>query len=116
MTGPVVAPGEMTERLRIERMEQRELPGGVRQPGYTPIGPPVWAKMVPLTGGEREEGEQRQATVRYRIWIRNRRDLDPSMRLVWLTAGNQVLNIRELFDHGNRAMYRELVAEAGAAS
>lgn len=107
--------GDMTERLRIEREDQIALPGGVRQPSWVLLAE-IWAKVVPLTGGEAIAGDQVEGQMRYRIWLRNRRDLDTSMRLIWVTAGNQVLNIRELPDPGVRPLFRQLVAHSGVAS
>lgn len=115
MTRGRTGAGQMHERLRIEREETQQLPGGRRRPRWVEVAT-VWARVTPIAGDEAVAGEQVEASMRYRIWIRNRRDITTAMRLVWRTAGDQVLNIRALPDTGGRAIQRQIIAETGKAS
>ena len=110
-----VSAGQLDQRIKFQKSQPIDLPGGGTKPNYVDHAE-VWASVQAITGTEVAAGGQVEASVRYRIWIYNRRDIDPSMRLVWVTGGGQRLNIRAMPDPGARAIFRELTATEGVAS
>ena len=110
-------PGDLDQRVTFQSPSGATDAGGGRATGWTDIAanPTVWANIEALTGREGVEADKLEASARYRVTIRNRSDVDSSMRLVWLTNGNLALNIREMPDPGPRALYREFFAEEGVA-
>lgn len=109
--------GALDQRIRIEG--ETRVPdggGGWTISGYGEVAT-VWASVRPLSAREALQAGQLEAAGTYRVTIRNRRDIDPTaaMRIVWVSNGDKVLNVRQAADPGARAQYRELVAESGVA-
>jgi hypothetical protein len=50
------------------------------------------------------------------VTLRNDFEVSPAWRMVWITGGNAVLNIREAPVTPRAVLYRVLVAEAGVAT
>lgn len=104
---------KLTERVRIEREIRIADQGGGAEIGWDVVRT-IWASVQPLKGREQLEAMQLEASNLYRVTLRNDHDdLDASRRLVWLTNGHMVLNIREIAPRSPRDPMRVLVAEAG---
>lgn len=71
------------------------------------------AKVKAMPGREVVESDQVQGRAMYEVTIPNRRDITLAMRLVWVSAGNKVLNIRDLGEMGLRPTERVLLCEDG---
>jgi SPP1 family predicted phage head-tail adaptor len=105
-------PGEMDQRVRIERKADVADGMGGFTSGWTTVAT-VWAKVEPVSGRERDMAAQTEAPRNYRITIRRRADLLDSDRLVW---SRRTLNIRFIADAGGRQAYLLLDAEMGVAT
>lgn len=71
----------------------------------------VRATVDPHGGGETIEGEQAEGRAGYSVTIPNLRDIELSDRIVWVSGGNKILNIRDLGEQGPRPRERTLQAE-----
>lgn len=106
--------GRLDQRITFQRRVR--VPDGVG--GETmewenlPLIPTVWARVMPKSGGE-QTGEGRiEATARVVFQVRERTDLDATMRIMWRGMAH---NIRHVAIKSPRTMYLEIEAEAGAA-
>jgi SPP1 family predicted phage head-tail adaptor len=107
--------GRLSERIRFEQESRTSDGGGGASVVWTAVAT-RWAAVEPLKGREQLEAMQLEASNLYRVTIRN--DglvITAAMRLVWLTGGNALLNIRECATPPAGALYRTLVAELGVA-
>ncbi len=75
-------------------------------------GKDVWAKAVALSGGESSDHNKVNDTHNYRFVVRNRDDLDETMKITW---DGDDYNIRSIPKVSRRAMYLEVEAERGVA-
>ena len=107
--------GMLNERVRIEAKDESDDDVGGQDVSWTEVDT-VWAEVMPVSGEKKVFAQRIEASARYTVKIRNRDDLDPTMRLVWLSHGDVVLNIREMPYPGGRAPMRALVAEEGVAT
>lgn len=73
--------------------------------------PNVWAKVDPMSGGERMEDGAFNASGMWKFTIRNRDDVNELHRIKW---GGVSYNIRQVDRRGDRALYLEILAERGA--
>ena len=73
--------------------------------------PTVWAKVRPLTGGERLEEGAFNASGMWEFTIRNRSDISEKDRIRWKSES---YNIRQVNRRGERYRYLVIVAERGA--
>lgn len=105
-------PGALDQQIRIETPSRSADPAGGATVSWTTVAT-VWADIAPLSASERTAGGKIEASNMYRVRIRRLSGLDAQMRLIWVTNGNAVLNIRGLNDPGPRAAIQELTAEAG---
>lgn len=108
--------GDLDQRIRLEAETRTPDGGGGWTISWSEIAT-VWARVLPISAREALRAGQLEAAGMYRVTIRNRRDISPgaAMRIVWVTNGDMVLNIRQAADPGARAQVRELVAESGVA-
>ncbi|MGB1215401.1 MAG: phage head closure protein [Pikeienuella sp.] len=72
--------------------------------------PTVWAHVAPVTTREGMSNEEIVAVGTYKFSIRNRSDLNETMRLIW---DGTVYNIEAVQRMGRRAMYMEIIAKRG---
>lgn len=73
--------------------------------------PTMWARVEVSDGREGDEGELRQANVySIKVTVRNRSDIDETMRLVWR---GRAYNIRSIEPYDARRDARAIVAEGG---
>jgi SPP1 family predicted phage head-tail adaptor len=109
-------PGRMDQRVTFQEETLSADGGGGGAPSWADIGtvPTVWASVVPMRASETLDAAQLEGRAIYRLTVRNRSDITAGMRILWVTNGNLVLNIRALPDPGPRALYRTVEAEAGA--
>jgi len=107
-------PGDLDQRVVFQAKTRTPDGGGGFVDTWSNIGatPEVWAKVWPVSGRERVEGQQIESPTMYRFRIRNRSDLTTAMRVVWRGRAH---NIRFIADPGPRALYLDIDAEAGVA-
>lgn len=104
-------PGELDQRITI----QRETPASDGMGGVTLTlsdVATVAAKVIAMSGNEREDFDALQAEHKYRFVIRWRSDILKNDRIVWRGVE---FNIRSIADFGPRTMYLEMDAERGVA-
>lgn len=71
----------------------------------------VRARIEPTGAGETFETEQTETRAGYSITIPNLRDIQATDRIIWVSGGDKVLNIRDLGEAGPRPIERTLMAE-----
>ena len=103
--------GKRQERIRFERHGTTGDGYGGRLPGWTQIGAVSFAAFKVMAGKEQLDAQKLEARTFYEVTIVNRRDLTAADRIVWLSNGNQILNIRSLGDAGVRDRERTLTCE-----
>ncbi|MEO1223798.1 MAG: phage head closure protein [Pseudomonadota bacterium] len=78
-------PGELTERVRFQRIDETVGAGAsVTETAVTLAE--VWARVVPISGRERSQAQQIEDVAKYRVTIRRRRDVLGADRLLWRTS------------------------------
>ena len=107
-------PGELDQRVAIQARSQSDdgLGGGVTSWATVATR---WAKVKPLSGRERRQGEQLEDSRDYRVTLRRDETtaaIGAAHRLVWRGAA---LNIRFIADAGDRPLYLEIDCERGVA-
>lgn len=105
-------PGRLTERVRFDREVRLPDGGGGYELGWEPVFT-KWAQVEPLKGREALEAMKLEASSLYKVTLRSDYDVNPAWRLVWVTGGNLVMNVREAQPVTSRAMVRVLIAQAG---
>lgn len=74
--------GRLRHRVTIEELLTEQDSDGATVEAWTPIGPPVSAEIVALSGRELIAAQAVQSKVSTRIRIRYRPGIKPSMRVV----------------------------------
>jgi SPP1 family predicted phage head-tail adaptor len=102
--------GQLTERVTLRRKVQTQDEYGtlVETDGTLAI---VWAHVKPLSGRERDRGQQTEGTANYVITIRYRAGLATSDYVVWR---DQQMNLRFIRDDGPRSLWLRLECELGS--
>jgi len=72
----------------------------------------VFAEVRPLSGKERNAGDQTEGQANYRFWILQRSDLSEADVLVW---NGTDYNLKFIADPGPRERYMYIDAERGGA-
>lgn len=72
----------------------------------------VYARVRAKSGRERMDEDRPSASAGYEITIRNRGDIDETMRMVWL---GESYNIRNVMREGPRPLYLHFDADRGVA-
>ncbi|SMH29694.1 phage head closure protein [Azospirillum agricola] len=103
--------GDLDQRIRIEAKTRVEDEGGGAAEGWALVAT-VWAQVWPVSGRERAEAQQVEATTMMRFKVRRRAGLDAGMRIVWQGRAH---NIRFVADAGPRVPFLTIDAEAGVA-
>ena len=106
--------GRLTERVRFDREIRAPDGGGGAATSWEEVFT-KWARVDPLRGREQLEAMKLQASNLYRVTLRNDYAVDAAWRIVWLTGGLLVLNIREMPPTSPREFARFLIVEAGVA-
>lgn len=75
------------------------------------------AQVMAIEGTELLRAQGLEQITTHRIRMRNHRimPVDTSMRVLWETNGNKVLNVVSCPDPGPRANQREIIAQEGGA-
>ena len=108
-------PGKMNERITFQAANRTPDGGG----GYTeawaniPSTPTVWAEVVAKAGKEGLVSDRITATMVTLFIIRNRSDLNETMRVLWRGS---FYNIRGVRREGHRPGYLTLECERGVAT
>lgn len=74
----------------------------------------IRAHIVPLNGRELVQAQQLQGRAMYKVTVPNAaalRTVQLSDRIVWVSNGDKILNIRDLGDAGTRPVERTIIAE-----
>jgi SPP1 family predicted phage head-tail adaptor len=111
-------PGDLTELVTIQEATSTSdgAGGHVRTWGdvatvWASIGARTGSQSVGSKAGRETLGDDRTTATRViTLTIRNRRDLDEAMRVVWQGSA---YNIRSIYDTGARDLYLKLDCEAG---
>lgn len=104
--------GDLDQRIRIESKTRVEDEGaGAEVETWTPVAT-VWALVWPVSGRERAEAQQVEASTMMRFKVRRRAGIAAGMRIVWQGRAH---NIRFVADAGPRAPFLTIDAEAGVA-
>lgn len=103
--------GDLDQRIRIEAKARVEDAGGGAAEAWTLVAA-VWAQAWPVSGRERAEAQQVEASTLMRFKVRRRADVTAGMRIVWQGRAH---NIRFVADAGSRAPFLTIDAEAGVA-
>lgn len=101
--------GDLDQRVRIEKPEQAEVEGGSYETTWALVAT-VWADAWTVSGRERVEAQQEQASTMARFKIRRRTDVTAGMRVIWQGKAH---NIRFIADNGPRDPFVIIDAEAG---
>ena len=75
--------------------------------------PTVWANILPLAGGEKEDFGGVNASGRYLITIRNRADINENDVMVWNSENYNIRNVRRA---GTREAYLKFEATRGSGT
>lgn len=108
-----MAAGRRDQRIKFQRESATGDGQGGLVAGWTDVGSVTMAELVAMSGREAPIAGTMQPRTSYKVTIPNRRDLDAGMRILWVSNGGAVLNIRDMGDPGPRAIERTLVAELG---
>jgi len=106
------SPGELNERVTIRRTTETQDAYGTLIQTVRDVAS-VWAKVRPMSGGERSAAQQTEAQSNYLIVMRYRADVLPADTLIWRGVE---FNIRFIRDRGPRSLYLEIEAERGVAT
>ncbi|WP_339064722.1 phage head closure protein [Teredinibacter turnerae] len=101
--------GELDKQVRIKRKVRTKDGAG----GYTNTEKLIcktWAKIRPLSGGEKTQFVQTEAHLKYFIVIRYRNDIDESCWIEWAGQTIAITNVRE---RGPRDLYLVMDGEKG---
>ncbi|MFX4223539.1 MAG: phage head closure protein [Thalassobaculum sp.] len=106
--------GDLTERVTFQRQVRVDDGGGGTEVTWQNVVT-VDAQVRPLSGRERLQADQLQASANYRMTIRRRTDLDESMRVVW-TGQADPMQIRFIGREGPREPFMLVDCEAGVVT
>lgn len=108
-------PGRMTERITIQAYTEIPDGGGGTTKGWANIAtnPTIWCEVIAKAGREALVSDRITATMITLFRVRNRPDLDETMRISWRGSN---FNIRGIRREGHRGQYLTVEAERGAAS
>lgn len=99
--------GEFRHRLQLEAAEETADDAGGVTRSFVPLGE-VWAKIEPVTFGDRVLSDRRLGVLTHRITLRRREDLTLSYRFV---LGARVFVIRALRDPDESRRFSECLVE-----
>lgn len=110
----VTKPGKLNERITIQAFTRIPDGGGGYTEAWANIAstPTVWAEVIAKAGKEGLVSDRITATMVTLFRIRNRDDLDETMRIVWRGSN---YNIRGIRREGHQPGYLTIEAERGVA-
>lgn len=110
----VTRPGKMNERITIQSQQRILDGGGGSTVGWSSIttSPTVWAEVIAKSGKESLVSDRITASMVTLFRIRNRADLDETMRIVWRGSN---YNIRGIRREGHSPQFLTIEAERGVA-
>jgi SPP1 family predicted phage head-tail adaptor len=103
--------GELQETITLRRYTEAIDAYGTIARTATTIASGVFAHVRPLSGRERDRGQQTEARANYLVVIRYRTDLTEKDFVVWQGVE---YGIRFIMDRGSRSTFLELECERGA--
>lgn len=107
--------GELDERVTFRRRTETQDGYGTLVPSDTDLAT-VWAKVRPMSGRERDRGQQTEARSNYVVRVHNSaavRGVTEGDLVVWRDVE---LNIRFISDGGPRPLFVEFECERGGPS
>ena len=104
--------GKLSERITFQSytLASDGAGGQVKTWANLATTPTVWAHVKSRAGQERFDEDRDTASAITEFTIRNRSDVDETMRIVW---GGENYNIRHVMREGTRAMYLYIKSERG---
>lgn len=111
----VTKPGKMNERITLQAYSEAPDGGGGTTEAWANIAmtPTVWAEVIAKAGREGMVSDRITATMTTLFRIRNRSDLDETMRISWRGSFFNIAGIRR---EGHKGQYLTIEAVRGAAS
>lgn len=103
--------GELDQRVTLQAKTLARASGGASTATWS-SGTQVWAKVRPLGGRERQQGDREEASSNYEVTIRYRDGIKEGDRILWR---GRYLNVRFVRKEGVRPQYMIIEAEMGAA-
>ena len=97
MTGDAI--GRLRHRMTIEQPVRAADEGGGATLTWSPLAT-VWAEVMARSGREIVSGDALAARSFYRVLMRYRADVDPTMRLIWHDRVLEILSVRD--EHGTQ--------------
>jgi SPP1 family predicted phage head-tail adaptor len=99
--------GDLRERIALQRESRsRDRAGGFVTSWLTVAT--VWARVAPVSTGERFMRQQMQASAEWKVTIRYRSDLSPKMRVVW---NGRTFEIRGMPNPDERRRFLDLACD-----
>lgn len=86
-------PGELDQIIQIESEVSASDGMGGTVRSWVSDGQQIAAKVRPMSGRERENADQVEASSMYVVFLRNR-SITEKQRIRWVSFGNRILNIR----------------------
>jgi SPP1 family predicted phage head-tail adaptor len=105
MSGPGI--GALRDRVTLESPSRTADGGGGAAVTWTTVAE-VWAAVRPITGAERLEADQIAGRITHEVWLRERPDVVPAMRL---RQDARVLHIVAVLRTGRRNRLKCLCEE-----
>jgi SPP1 family predicted phage head-tail adaptor len=104
--------GKLTERITLQRISRAQDGAGGTVTSFIDLElvPTVWAKVMPKAGRDVLIDGRQSATFVVEFMVRNRRDVEPSGRILWRGIAH---NIRGIRDPGMHAEFLTIEAERG---
>lgn len=102
-----VRAGQLTRRIRIERVQRTRLAGGGATEEWVPVAT-VWARVEPMRGLERFASDQTSSRVTHQVTIRHRSGITPQMRVV---LGDRIFTVRSVLNPEERGEVLRLECE-----
>jgi len=113
MPRPVVDAGELDQQVTLRSRTPTSDGMGGSTTVNSDYAAGVWARILPMTGAERQAAQRVEATGVFEVAIRNRTGVQENHVVVW---GTRELNVRFVRMAGNREPFLYLECEAGAVS
>ena len=109
------SPGKLNERITFQYYGEGSDGGGgtLKDWFIIPATPTVWARVIAKAGQEGIVSDRVTATMVTLFHIRNRSDLDETMRIVWRGSN---FNIRGIRREGHQSQYLTIEAIRGSAT
>lgn len=110
-------PGELDQRVELQSPVRTDNGQGGNDISWQ-VEATVWAKVRPMSGGERSQADRLAAEGGYMVIVRNNgkgKEVTEDWRIRWVNE-DRVLNIRHVKEAGQRDLYQPIECESGVAT